>query len=123
VCPLFFIGWCEVEFHRGVGMDTGESSESEEEKIEAKIKEPLLNKLKRALVRAGDDEAIYNIMLDKPLDTLKLIATLEPKQIKHETDFRIHWVEAPKKEPLPVIDIQVIDELEQIAEEIEDVNG
>jgi hypothetical protein len=100
-------------------MGIEEPPESEEDKI----REPLLNKLKRALVRAGDDEAIYNIMLNKPLETLKLMATLEPKQIKHETDFRIHWVEAPKKEPLPVIDVQVIDELDQIAEEIEDVNG
>ena len=90
---------------------------------EERIKEPLLEKLKRALVRAGDDEAIYNIMVEKPLETIKLMATLEPKQIKHETDFKIHWVEAPKKEPVPVIDVQIIDELGQIEEHIEDVNG
>jgi len=90
---------------------------------EQRIKEPLLEKLKRALVRAGDDEAIYNIMVEKPLETIKLMATLEPKQIKHETDFKIHWVEAPKKEPVPVIDVQIIDELGQIEEHIEDVNG
>ena len=51
------------------------------------------------------------------------MATLEPKQIKTETDFKIHWVEAPKKEPVPVIDVEVIDQLQQIEEEIEDVNG
>lgn len=88
-----------------------------------KIKEPLLEKLKKALLRAGDDEAVYNVMVEKPLETLKLMATLEPKQIKHETDFKIHWVEAPKKEPVPVIDVQVIDQLDEIEEEIEDANG
>ena len=86
-----------------------------------KIREPLLQKLKKALLKAGDDEAVYNLMVDKPLEMMKLIAMLEPKQIKHETDFRIHWVEAPKKEPLPIIDIRVIDELEQIAEESENI--
>ena len=86
-----------------------------------KIREPLLQKLKKALLRAGDDEAVYNLMVDKPVEMMKLMAMLEPKQIKHETDFRIHWVEAPKKEPLPVIDIKVIDELDQIAEEAEDI--
>lgn len=88
-----------------------------------RIKEPLLEKLKKALLRAGDDEAVYNVMVEKPLETLKLMATLEPKQIKHETDFKIHWVEAPKKEPVPVIDVQVIDQLDEIEEEIEDANG
>ena len=92
-------------------------------KPEEKIKEPLLEKLKRALVKAGDDQAVYNVMIEKPLETLKLMASLEPKQIKHETDFTIRWVEAPKKEPLPVIDVQVIDELGQIEECLEDVNG
>ena len=86
-----------------------------------RVLEPLLRKLKKALIKAGDDEAIYNLFVDKPLEMLKLTAMLEPKQVKHETDFRIHWVEAPKKEPLPVIDIKVIDELDQIAEEIEDI--
>ena len=57
-----------------------------------KIKEPLLQKLKKALLKAGDDEAVYNLMVDKPLEMKKLIAMLEPKQIKHETDFMIHWV-------------------------------
>ncbi len=88
-----------------------------------KIKEPLLEKLKKALLRAGDEEAVYNVMIEKPLETLKLMASLEPKQIKHETDFKIHWVEAPKKEPVPVIDIQVIDQLDYVEEEIEDVNN
>ncbi len=88
-----------------------------------RIKEPLLEKLKKALIRAGDDEAVYNVMIEKPLETLKLMASLEPKQIKHETDFKIHWVEAPKKEPVPVIDIQVIDQLDYVEEEIEDVNN
>ena len=86
-----------------------------------RVLESLLRKLKKALIKAGDDEAIYNLFVDKPLEMLKLTAMLEPKQVKHETDFRIHWVEAPKKEPLPVIDIKVIDELDQIAEEIEDI--
>lgn len=90
---------------------------------EERIKEPLLEKLKRALVRAGDDEAIYNIMVEKPLETIKLMATLEPKLIKQETDFKIHWVEAPKKHPVPYIDVQVIDELGHVEEPIEDVNG
>ncbi len=88
-----------------------------------RIKEPLLEKLKKALIRAGDDEAVYNVMIEKPLETLKLMASLEPKQIKHETDFKIHWVEAPKKEPVPVIDVQVIDQLDYVEEEIEDVNN
>jgi len=86
-----------------------------------RVMEPLLRKLKKALIKAGDDEAIYNLFVDKPLEMLKLTALLEPKQIKHETDFRIHWVEAPKKEPLPVIDIRVIDEFDQIAEGIEGI--
>ena len=90
---------------------------------EEKIKEPLRDKLKSALVKARDDVAVYNVMVEKPLETLKLMATLEPKQIKTETDFKIHWVEAPKKEPVPVIDVEVIDQLQQIEEEIEDVNG
>ena len=88
-----------------------------------RIKEPLLEKLKKALIRAGDDEAVYNVMIEKPLETLKLMASLEPKQIKHETDFKIHWVEAPKKEPVPVIDVQVIDQLDYVEDEIEDVNN
>ena len=88
-----------------------------------RIKEPLLEKLKKALIRAGDDEAVYNVMIEKPLETLKLMASLEPKQLKHETDFKIHWVEAPKKEPVPVIDVQVIDQLDYVEEEIEDVNN
>ncbi len=88
-----------------------------------RIKEPLLEKLKKALIRAGDDVAVYNVMIEKPLETLKLMASLEPKQIKHGTDFKIHWVEAPKKEPVPVIDIQVIDQLDYVEEEIEDVNN
>ena len=67
---------------------------------EEKIKEPLLDKLKRALVKAGDDEAVYNVMVEKPLETLKLMATLEPKQInrlKPKRTLKFIWWKHLKK--------------------------
>jgi len=60
--------------------------------------EPLLRKLKKALIKAGDDEAIYNLFVDKPLEMLKLTAMLEPTYLSGE-HLISHHLRSPHRGP------------------------